>query len=75
MQRRSFACGRQLQRAVRQTLVETSTDGFLHGNEAPRDGGIVDTEQSRSRPQRLPSTEGEDVAKIVPIQHLHFCRL
>jgi hypothetical protein len=74
MKRRSFTCGRELQRAVRQTLVETSTDRSLHGNEAPRDGGVVDTEQSRSPSQRFASTDGEDVAKIVPIQHLHFCR-
>ena len=58
MQRRSFARGRQLQRAIRQTLVEAHTDRFLHSDETPSDGGIVDAEQSCSRCQRSSSTDG-----------------
>jgi hypothetical protein len=74
MERRSFACGRELQRAVRQTLIEPSTDRVLQGNESPRDRGVIDAEQPRRRAQRFSPTDGEDIAKIVPIESLHFCR-
>lgn len=75
MKRSPFARSRQLQRAVSQTLVEAHADRFLHGNQAPSDGRIVDAKQSRGRRQRSSSTDGKDVAKIVPIHHLHFCRM
>src|SRR5262249_36771552 len=74
MERRSFACGRELQRAIRQTLIEPSTDRLLYGSESPRDRGVIDTEQPRSRAQCFSATNGEDIAKIVPIENLHFCR-
>ena len=74
MKRGPFAGRRQPQRAVHQTLAEPRADRFLHSHEAPSDGGIVDPEQSRGRSQRSASTDGQHVAKIVPVQHLHFCR-